>query len=494
MTAGAPDVAIVGTGPNGLAAGVVLARAGLAVELYETADEIGGGMRTRALFDPEVVHDICSAVHPMAASSRFFREFGLAGRGVEMLHPEAGYAHPLDGGRSGIAFRGLEETCARLGADGARWRRLMRPLLDHSQGVVDFFLSGQRGVPGDLAAPFLLGTRLLAHGTPLAGSRFATEEAAALFTGVVAHAVGKVPSLTGGAVGLLLGHLAHGTGWPIPRGGSGRIAEAMAADITEHGGTFHTGREITDLRETEGAGAVLLDIAPKAFLRIAGERLPRRYARALAAFRYGPGSAKADFLVSEPIPWADPEVGRAATVHIGGTQAEMFAQETRTARGQGSPDPFVLLVDPAVADPGRAGNGRRPVWAYAHVPNGDPADPVETITARIERYAPGFRDTVIERRGVPAAGFEAYNANYVGGDIGAGAMTLRQSILRPTPRLDPYRTPLPGVYLCSASTPPGPSVHGMCGYYAARSALRREFGVRTPPSLAPKPARESGQR
>lgn len=494
MTAAA-DVAIVGTGPNGLAAGVTLARAGLRVELYEAADDIGGGMRTTSLFDPEIVHDICSAVHPMAASSRFFREFDLAARGVELLHPEASYAHPLDGGRSGVAFRDLDATCERLGpVDGRRWRRLMRPLLDHSQGVVDFVLSGQRAIPRDLAAPFLLGTRMLAHGTPLAGGRFTTEEAAALFTGVVAHAVGRLPSLTGGAVGALLGHLAHGTGWPVPRGGSARIAEAMAADVTAHGGVFHTGRRITDLDEVGAAKAVLLDTSPKGLLEIAGSRLPRRYARGLAAYRYGPGSAKADFLVSEPIPWADPDVGRAGTVHLGGTQAEMFAQETRTARGiGGSPDPFVLLVDPAVADPDRARPGRRPVWAYAHVPNGDTTDPVELITARIERYAPGFRDTVVERRGVPASGFEAYNANYVGGDIGAGAMTLRQSVLRPTPRLDPYRTPLPGVYLCSASTPPGPSVHGMSGYLAAVSALRREFGVRTVPSLAPTPGRASAR-
>ncbi|MFF1420484.1 phytoene desaturase family protein [Streptomyces sp. NPDC058280] len=479
------DVAIVGTGPNGLAAGVTMARAGLRVELYEAAGQLGGGLRSKPLFDDEVVHDICSAVHPMAAASRFFREFDLSSRGVELLHPEVSYAHPLDDGRAGLAHRDLDTTCALLGPDGERWRRLMRPLLEHSEGVVDLILSGQRGIPKDLVAPLLLAGRTLAHGTALARGRFATEEANSLLTGVAAHAVGKLPSLASGVVALLLGHLAHGTGWPLPRGGSVRIAEAMVADITAHGGVLHTDREIVDLRELADAKVVLLDTSPDGFARIAGSRLSDRYARRLAAFRYGPAAAKVDFLVSDPIPWANPGVGKAGTVHLGGTQAEMFRQESLTAKGIASDEPFVLLVDPTVADPDRARPGKRPVWAYAHVPNGDTRDPVATVRARIERYAPGFTDTVIAERGISATQYEAYNPNYVGGDISSGAMTLSQSLLRPTPRLDPYRTPLPRVYLCSASTPPGPSVHGMSGHLAALSALRREFGVRTPPSLAP---------
>ncbi|REK89874.1 NAD(P)/FAD-dependent oxidoreductase [Streptomyces inhibens] len=480
------DVAIVGTGPNGLAAGVVLARAGLRVELYEAAETIGGGLRTAPLFDTGVVHDICSAVHPMAAASPFFRAFGLADRGVELLHPEISYAHPLDGGRAALAFRSLAETCAHLGPDGPRWWRLMSPLLQHSEGVVDLVLSGQRSLPRDPAVALLLARRVAVHGSGLGPARFRGEEAAALLTGVAAHAVGKLPSLASGAVAMLLGHLAHGTGWPLPRGGSGRIAAAMAEDITAHGGVFHTGCPVEDLAELHGARAVLLDTSPKGFLALAGDRLPRTYARGLERFRYGPGAAKVDFLVSEPIPWSDPAVGRAGTVHLGGTHAEMVRQETANARGVRTREPFVLVVDPAVTDPGRGLPGKRPVWAYAHVPNGDPTDPYELVRARIERYAPGFGDTIIAHRSIAAASYETYNPNYVGGDIGSGAMTLYQSVARPVPRLDPYRTPLPGVFLCSSATPPGPSVHGMSGYLAALSALRHCFGIRSVPSLTPK--------
>lgn len=481
----AVDVAVVGTGPNGLAAGVVLARAGLKVELYEGAETLGGGLRTAPLFDSGVVHDLCSAVHPMAAASPFFREFDLAARGVDLLHPEISYAHPLDGGRAALAYRSLAETCAHLGPDGPRWWRLMSPLLEHSGGVVDLVFTGPRGLPRDPAAALLLAHRVAVHGTGLGAAHFRGEEAAALLTGVAAHAVGRLPSLASGAVALLLGHLAHGTGWPLPRGGSGRIAEAMAQDITAHGGVFHTGVTIEDLDQLRDARAVLLDTGPKGFLALAGGRLPRAYARALERFRYGPGAAKVDFLVSEPIPWADPAVGRAGTVHLGGTRAETVRQETLTARGVRTGEPFVLLVDPAVADPGRALPGKRPVWAYAHVPNGDPTDPYELVRARIERYAPGFGDTVIDHRSTAAADYEVYNPNYVGGDIGSGAMTLYQSIARPVPRVDPYRTPLPGVFLCSSATPPGPGVHGMSGYMAALSALRRCFGIRNAPCLAP---------
>ncbi|MFJ7297751.1 phytoene desaturase family protein [Streptomyces collinus] len=477
------DVAVVGSGPNGLAAAVTMARAGLRVEIRERADDVGGGLRTAPLFDSEVVHDICAAVHPMAPASPFFREFGLAARGVELLHPPIAYAQLLDERTVALAHRDLAATCAGLGADGVRWRRLMEPLVAHSTGVVDFILSGQRSWPGDLAAPALLASRVLRHGSRFHG--FATEEAAALLTGVAAHAVGRLPSLASGATALLLGHLGHSTGWPLPKGGSGVIARVLADDLVAHGGRIRTGAPVTDVRELRGARAVLLDVAPKGFLTLAGDKLPARYAKALARFRYGPGAAKADFLVSAPIPWRDPEVGRAGTVHLGGSRATMLRQETLAARGVPTAEPFVMLVDPAVTDPRREVRGRRPVWAYAHVPNGDTRDPLPMIRAAIERHAPGFTDTVLAERAVTAAGFEEYNPNYVGGDILAGAITLTQSLLRPVPRFDPYRTPLRGVYLCSASTPPGPGVHGMSGYWAARSALRREFGIRTAPVLGP---------
>ncbi|MFE5598106.1 phytoene desaturase family protein [Streptomyces coelicoflavus] len=495
----AADAAVVGTGPNGLAAAVTLARTGLRVELYEAADEIGGGLRSRPLFDPDVVHDICSAVHPLAGASRFFREFDLAARGVELLQPELVYAHPLPDGPPGLAHRDLARTCAGLGPDGRRWRRLMAPLVERGTAVVDLVLAGGRALPDDPISGALLAARALAHASRFVPDGFTTDRAAALLTGVAAHAGGPLPSLPSAGVAMLLGQLAHGSGWPLPRGGSASIARALAADIRAHGGVLHTGTRIDDLRDLAAVPLVLLDTSPKEFLRIAGDRLPPGYVRRLRAFRYGPAAAKVDFLVSRPVPWRNPEIGRAGTVHLGGTRAEMYQQETLTARGVPTGSPFVLVVEPAATDPGRSRPGKHPVWAYAHVPHGDGRDPAALVTRRIERYAPGFGDTVIAHRAVSGEQLEAYNPNYVGGDIGAGAMTLRQSLLRPTVQLDPYRTPLRGVYLCSASTPPGPGVHGMSGYLAALSALRRIHGVRSRPSLAPRPTedrwgRTEGQR
>lgn len=472
------DAAIVGTGPNGLAAAVTLARAGLSVSLFEKADTIGGGLRTMPLFDRDVPHDICSAVHPMAAASAFFRQFDLSARGVRLLQPDLPYAHPLPGGRAVAAWRDIARTAEHLGADGPRWTRLMQPLADRSRAVVDLLLSDQRSLPPDITTPLLLLPRLLAHAT--SRSPFATEEAAALLAGVAAHAVGKLPSLASSAVALLLAHTAHSTGWPLPEGGSARIADAMAADITAHGGIFHTGHHVRDLAELGDVPLVLLDVSPKEFLAIGGHRLPARYRRALGRFRYGPGAAKADFLVDGPIPWTNPLVGRAGTVHLGGTRADIVRQENATVAGERIDDPFMLVVDPAVTDPSRTAGTKRPIWAYAHVPHGDTRDPADLIRRRIEAHAPGFTDTIIASRGLSAAQYELYNPNYVGGDIASGAMTLRQSLARPTARRNPYSTPLDGVYLCSSSTPPGPSVHGMCGHLAARAALKRHHAMDAP--------------
>ncbi|MEU5975972.1 NAD(P)/FAD-dependent oxidoreductase [Streptomyces sp. NPDC047315] len=485
---GPPDVVVVGSGPNGLAAATTMARAGLSVDVYETAPDAGGGLRSKALFRDDVVHDVCAAVHPMAGASRFFREFDLPARGVELLAPEISYAHPLPTGRAALAYRSLAATCAALGADGRRWHALMAPLVTHSRSVVDLLLSEQRRLPRDPAAPLLLLRRVLAHGTALTAPRqFAGEEAAALLTGVAAHVIGPVPTPTSAAVALLLGHLAHAdTGWPVVRGGSARIADALVADLTAHGGRVFTGQRVTDIRDVRRARAVLLDVGPKEFLAVAGAVLPPGYRRRLRSFRYGPGAAKVDFLVSDPVPWTDPAVGRAGTVHLGGARRDVVRSEGLVSRGTSADRPFVLVVDPTAADPGRARGGFRPLWAYAHVPNGDPADPVHLVTEQLERYAPGFADTVVAARGTSAAELEEYNANYVGGDIAGGAMGLRQALARPTLRLDPYTTPLRRVYLCSSSTPPGPGVHGMSGYQAALSALKREFGIRSAPLLKPR--------
>jgi phytoene dehydrogenase-like protein len=481
----ASDVAVVGSGPNGLAAAVILARAGLRVEVCEGAEQLGGGMRSKALFDSEIVHDVCSAVHPLAVASRFFREFDLPARGVEMCQPEIAYGHPLDGGRAGLAYRSLDRTCEALGADGPRYRRLMRPLVMHSQGAVDALFSDQRSLPPDPWALLPLPARVLAQGTPLARHLFRTEEAAAMLAGVAGHAVGRLPSLPAAGIILLLGHLAHSTGWPVPRGGSQRIANALADDFLAHHGILHTGRPVTDLRELAGFRAVVLDIGPRNLLDIAGPLLPDRYRRGLERYRYGPAAAKVDFLVSEPIPWANAELRKAGTVHLCGDRATVFASENATTQGKRAASPYVLLSEPMVADPARGLPGKRPVWAYCHVPNGDPINPTELIRRQIERFAPGFTDTVLASRSTNAVQQHEYNPNYVGGDIAAGAIDLRQLAGRPVLKWSPYRTPLGGVYLCSAATPPGPGVHGMSGYFAAKSVLRKEFGIRELPSLAP---------
>ncbi|WP_326766325.1 NAD(P)/FAD-dependent oxidoreductase [Streptomyces sp. NBC_01591] len=482
------DAAIVGTGPNGLAAAVTLARAGLKVTLHEQADTPGGGLRSMPLFDSTVVHDICPAVHPMAAASAFFRAFDLPSRGVRLLQPDLPYAHALPGGHAAAAWRSIARTAEHLGPDGRRWTRLLGPLAQRSTAVVDLFLSDLRSLPRDLLTPAFLVPRVLAHTTNR--TPFTTLEARALLTGVAAHAVGRLPSLASAAVALLLAHTAHASGWPLPEGGSTRIADALVADVTAHGGIIHTGHRVKDLAELGNVPLVLLDVSPKEFLAIAGDRLPTAYRRALRRYRYGPGAAKADFLVSDPIPWINPLLRQAGTVHLGGTHADIVRQGNATVAGQQIPAPFMLVVDPAVTDPTRASGSKRPVWAYAHVPNGDTRDPVQMIRARIEEYAPGFTDTITASRGLSAAQYATYNPNYVGGDIASGALTLRQTLARPALRRDPYTTPLPGVYLCSASTPPGPSVHGMCGYFAALSALRRHHGVRTSPDLSPKENQE----
>ena len=479
------DAVVVGSGPNGLAAAVILARAGLRVELVEGAPDLGGGLRSKALFDDAVVHDHCSAVHPMAAASRFFREFDLTARGVELCLPDISYGHPLDGGRAGLAYRSFERTCAELGADGRRYRDLLRPLVAHSRTIVDTLLSDQRRLPADIRGPLALPLRILMQGTGFSRHVFRGDVAPAMLAGLAGHGLGRLPSLPAAGIILLLGHLAHTTGWPIARGGSQRIANALADDFLSHGGILHTGTLVTDLRDLSGFRAVMLDIGPRNLVDIAGPLLPHGYRRRLERYRYGPGSAKVDFLVSEPIPWANPGLRGAGTVHVCGDQAAIYASENATLRGVRPDSPYVLLSEPMVADETRGLPGKRPVWAYCHVPNGDPMDPAEMIRRQIERFAPGFSDTVLAHRSTTALQQAEHNPNYVGGDIAIGALTLPQILARPVPRWDPYRTPLKGVYLCSAATPPGPSVHGMCGYYAAKSLLRNEFGIPELPSLAP---------
>ncbi|MEX0152527.1 phytoene desaturase family protein [Microbacterium sp. LMI1-1-1.1] len=479
------DAIIVGSGPNGLAAAVTLARSGLSVAVYERADTLGGAASTAELTLPGFRHDVGSAVHPLAFESWFFREFALERR-VPFVRPEVSYAHPLDGGRAGLAFRDLARAAEGLGVDGPAYERLMRPLVDHLRGVADFTGNALLRVPGDPLAAFFFGIRSLEQGGPWWNQRFRDEVVPALITGVSAHTILHQPSIAAGGAGLVLATYGHGRGWPIPVGGSQAIADAMIADVRAHGGVFLTGTEVTSLDELPPARAVLLDVTPRALVRLAGSRMPSGYRRKLERFRYGGGVAKVDFALSEPVPWTNADVARAGTVHIGGTRAEVAAAENAVARGELPDAPYVLAAQPTLFDPTRAPAGKHVLWAYTHVPPGSPADREEAVVRQVERFAPGFRDTILASTSRTAVDIAAWNPNFPGGDISAGAPSLPQLLGRPVYSPDPWRTPMDGVYLCSSSTSPGPGVHGLAGWQAALSALRHEFGTRLRPDLAPR--------
>ena len=477
------DVVVVGAGPNGMAAAVTMARAGLSVQVYERNPTIGGGSRTLELTEPGFRNDICSAVHPMALASGFFRKFQLDKR-VELIVPEISYGHPLDGGRAGIAWRDIERTADGLGVDGAAWRRLMGPLADHAHEVAQFSGSNIVGWPRHPDTIVRLGLRILEQGGPAWNLRFRGEEAPAMLSGVFAHAIKTMPSLSTAAAGLVLATHAHARGWPIPVGGSQAIIDAMADDLVEHGGRIETDTAVGSIDELPAARAYIFDTSARALVRIAGERMPTAYGRRLARFRYGNAVAKVDFALSAPVPWQNEHLRGAGTVHVAGTRAELARSEADVAAGRHPDSPYVLVSQPTVLDPTRAPAGKHVLWTYTHVPRGSTVDRTEAITAQLERFAPGFRDTIISSSSETAVEVERQNPNYIGGDIAAGETSVWQLIARPTFSTDPWRTPADGVYLCSSSAVPGPGVHGLGGYYAARSALRHEFGL-TPPRLAP---------
>lgn len=479
------DVEIVGSGPNGLAAAVTLARAGLRVRVYERMSHAGGGASTAESVAPGFRHDTCSAVHPLAIASPFFRAFGLSRR-IAFATPEISFAHPLPErrGGSGIAYRDLERTADALGRDGAAYRRLIGPLSDHAAEVARFTGSALLRVPPHPVVTARFGLRALAQGSAAWNAGFTGDVAPAMITGVAAHAIVRQPSPVAAAAGLALQTHAHAGGWPIPLGGSQAISDALADDLRAHGGEIVTDHEITSLDELT-APAVVLDVTPRALIRLAGSRMSARYRRRLERFRYGSGSAKVQFALSGPVPWADPRLADAGTVHLGGTRAQIAAAEGEVLAGRHPESPYVLISQPSRFDPSRAPAGAHALWTYTHVPTGSTLDRTEAVTRAIEAVAPGFRDVIIASRSWSAADLQSDNPNYIGGDIAAGAATLGQLLARPVLSLDPWRTPMAGVYLCGASTVPGPGVHGQSGWFAARSVLQHEFGISRTPSLAP---------
>jgi phytoene dehydrogenase-like protein len=476
---------IVGSGPNGLTAAVALARAGYDVSVLEASSTIGGGIRTAELTLPGFHHDVGSAVHPAALSSPFFRAFGLRER-IEWVAPEISYAQPLDGGRAAIAWRDIERTAHDLGRDESAWLAVVRPLSTHLAGVVDFTGSQLLRVPRHPITTLRFGLRALQLGSSLGRGTFATEEANALITGVLAHANTPLPSVGASASGLFLAAHAHsGDGWAYPRGGAQNIADALVADLRAHGGEVVTDHHVTSLRDLDWGGPadgdlLLLDTSPR--LALTHPDIPASYARAIERYRYGAAAAKVDFALDGSIPWAHPDVARSPTVHLGGTRAEVEASENAVARGFVTDRPYVLAVQPSVLDPTRAPDGKSVLWAYVHVPADSTLDPTALVTRQVERFAPGFRERILASRAMTAAERVAFNPSDIGGDILGGAFSFVQAIRRPIISPTPWRTPMRGIYLASASTPPGPGVTGMPGWYAARQALRDTSGLRLEPA------------
>jgi phytoene dehydrogenase-like protein len=468
------DAVVVGAGPNGLAAAIVLAKAGHSVLVREASSTPGGGVRSEPLTLPGFLHDTCSAIHPLGLASPLFSRLPLAAHGLEWVHPPIPLAHPFDDGSAVLMKRSTSATAAGLGRDGAAWQRLMDPFVSRWQQLAPDILGPLRPP----RHPLLLarfGMLAVLPSSVLTRLAFREARARALFTGMAAHATAPLTHPPSAAFGLVLGILGHAVGWPMPRGGSQRFADALVSYLRSLGGEIETDARVDSVDELPASRAVLLDLTPRQILRVAGGHLTAGYRRELEAFQYGLGTFKVDWALDRPIPWRSPEAARAGTVHLGGTIEEI--EETRKAEWDGRPPerPLVLLSQPTLFDPSRAPDGKHIVWGYCHLPNGSTFDMTERIEAQVERFAPGFRDRIIGRHTMGPADFERHNPNLIGGDVNGGEATLRQLFFRPSLRPVPYETPAPHIFICSSSTPPGGGVHGMCGFHAARTALRRRF-------------------
>jgi phytoene dehydrogenase-like protein len=466
------DAVVVGAGPNGLSAAIVLARAGLSVCVIEARETIGGGARTAELTLPGFLHDICSAIHPVGVVSPFFRALDLEKWGVEWVYPPVALAHVLEDGEVALLYPSLEETALALGVDGKSYSSMVKPFLKHADKFFPEILRPVR-FPRHPLLMQRFGLIALRSSTGLAASRFQTEKARALFAGCCAHSMLPLERMGTASFGLVLLLAGHAINWPCARGGSQQIINALAACLKSFGGEIRTGSPVKTMNDLPPARRVLFDLTPRQLIEIAGDELPSNYRRRLSKFRYGPGVFKVDWALDGPIPWKNKEVAGAATVHVGGTIEDVAESERTMWKGEHAERPFVLVAQQSLFDSTRAPEGKHTGWAYCHVPHGSTVDMTEKIERQIERFAPGFRDLILARHTFNTREIESHNANMIGGDIGGGANDLRQFIARPLARYDPYSTPNEKIFLCSSSTPPGGGVHGMCGYWAAQSALRR---------------------
>ncbi len=465
---------MVGSGPNGLAAAITLQQAGASVLLLEAKDTIGGGLRSKALTLPGFVHDVCSAIHPLAVESPFFKTLPLAEHGLRYVFPPLSAAHPFDNGRAAVLEKSVEATARRLGADAGAYDRLLAPIVKDWPRLAPELLAPLH-IPDHPLAMAKFGLQALPSAVTLANRHFRTAEARGLWAGMAAHALQPLTNLTTSAIGLVLMAVGHVKGWPVPVGGSGSIADALASYFLSLGGKIETGVYIDHISQLPSARAVLLDLTPRQLLQLAGHRFSSLYKWQLGRYRYGMGVFKIDWALDGPIPFTAPECRLAGTVHLGNTLEEIARSEHITSQGGHPEHPFVLLAQQSLFDTGRAPAGRHTAWAYCHVPNGSEADMTAAIERQVERFAPGFRDLILARHVMNTAQMQAYNPNYIGGDINGGIIDIGQLFTRPALRLSPYRTSAKGIYICSSSTPPGGGVHGMCGFHAAKRALKDLF-------------------
>jgi phytoene dehydrogenase-like protein len=468
------DAIIVGSGPNGLAAAITLAQDGQKVLVLEAKDTLGGGTRTAEITLPGFQHDICSAIHPLGVASPFFSRLPLDNFGLEWIHPPVALAHPFNDGQVAILGRSIDESAGSMGVDKLAYKKLIAPLVGSWQEILEDILGPFPLIPHHPVKLARFGLQALRSLRGFAESNFRGAQARGLFAGLAGHGMLPLEDFTTASIAIVLGMLAHAVGWPIPRGGSQAISNAMAKYLESLGGEIVTGQEVKSLDDLPTSDAVLLDITPRQIVQICGDRLPPRYRKQLESYRYGPGVCKVDFALREAIPWTAADCHRAGTIHLGATLEEISASESAVWQGRNPEKPLVLLAQQSLFDESRAPGGQHTAWAYCHVPHGSSSDVSDQITAQIERFAPGFREIILAKHVYTAPQMQAYNPNYVGGDINGGVQDWKQLFTRPVPRWSPYTTPVKGLYICSSSTPPGGGVHGMCGYHAAKRVLREK--------------------